>query len=238
MLDSIDNGPLVYATVEEIRQTRHKKYSKLTEEQKLQDDCDVQATNIILYCLPPDVYALVNHHEVAKAIWDKVKLLMKGIEAFTAVLAVLITRASQSRQHGKSEPADNSRSHGRTKFILGSPLGTHTLKNSMNRELQSSREKRLVEGHLFRRLLKMRIEQYFLMTDYSLWEVILNGDSPIPTRVIDGVIHPVAPTIVEQRLARKNDLKARETLLMALPDKHRLKFNIHKYGKSLMEAIE
>nr|GFB02116.1 hypothetical protein [Tanacetum cinerariifolium]GFB05535.1 hypothetical protein [Tanacetum cinerariifolium] len=31
----------------------------------------------------------------------------------------------------------------------------------------------------------MRIEQYFLMTDYSLWEVILNGDSPIPTRVID-----------------------------------------------------
>nr|GEY57092.1 hypothetical protein [Tanacetum cinerariifolium] len=84
----------------------------------------------------------------------------------------------------------------------------------------------------------MRIEQYFLMTDYSLWEVILNGDSPIPTRVIDGVIHHVAPTIVEQRLARKNDLKARGTLLMALPDKHQLKFNIHKDAKSLMEAIE
>nr|GEW48784.1 hypothetical protein [Tanacetum cinerariifolium] len=33
-------------------------------------------------------------------------------------------------------------------------------------------------------LCKMRI-QYFLMTDYSLWEVILNGDSPIPTRVVD-----------------------------------------------------
>nr|GFB91675.1 ribonuclease H-like domain-containing protein [Tanacetum cinerariifolium] len=27
-------------------------------------------------------------------------------------------------------------------------------------------------------LWKMRIEKYFLMTDYSLWEVILNGDSP------------------------------------------------------------
>ncbi|GKA07456.1 ribonuclease H-like domain-containing protein [Tanacetum coccineum] len=27
-------------------------------------------------------------------------------------------------------------------------------------------------------LWKMRIEQYFLMTDYALWEVILNGDSP------------------------------------------------------------
>nr|GFA28554.1 hypothetical protein [Tanacetum cinerariifolium] len=68
-------------------------------------------------------------------------------------------------------------------------------------------------------LWKMRIEQYFLMTDYSLWE-------------------PVAPTTAKQRLAKKNELKARGTLLMALPDKHQLKFNIHKDAKSLMEAIE
>nr|GEV98724.1 hypothetical protein [Tanacetum cinerariifolium] len=33
---------------------------------------------------------------------------------------------------------------------------------------------------------KMRIEQYFLMTEYSLWEVILNGDSPVPTRIVEG----------------------------------------------------
>nr|GEW13126.1 ribonuclease H-like domain-containing protein [Tanacetum cinerariifolium] len=49
---------------------------------------------------------------------------------------------------------------------------------------------------------------------------------------------PVAPTTAEQRLARKNELKACGTLLMALPDKHQLKFNIHKDGKTLMEAIE
>nr|GEU63139.1 putative ribonuclease H-like domain-containing protein [Tanacetum cinerariifolium] len=76
-------------------------------------------------------------------------------------------------------------------------------------------------------LWKMRIEQYFLMPDYSLWEVILNGDSPTPTRVVDG-----------QRLAKKNELNARGTLLMALPNKHQLKFNIHKDAKSLMKAIE
>nr|GFA72264.1 hypothetical protein [Tanacetum cinerariifolium] len=46
------------------------------------------------------------------------------------------------------------------------------------------------------------------MTDYSLWEVILNGDSPAPTRVIRGVVQPVAPTTAKQRLARKNELKA------------------------------
>nr|GEV05977.1 reverse transcriptase domain-containing protein [Tanacetum cinerariifolium] len=87
-------------------------------------------------------------------------------------------------------------------------------------------------------LWKMRIEQYFLMTDYLLWEVILNGDSPAPIRVIEGVGQHVAPTTVEQSLARKNELKARDTLLMAIPNKHQLKFNIHKDAKTLMEAIE
>nr|GEU69440.1 putative ribonuclease H-like domain-containing protein [Tanacetum cinerariifolium] len=87
-------------------------------------------------------------------------------------------------------------------------------------------------------LWKIRIEKYFLMTDYSLWEVILNGDSSAPTRVIEGVVQPVAHTTPEQRLARKNELKAGGTLLMVLLDKHQLKFNIHKDAKTLMEAIE
>ncbi|GJX92879.1 hypothetical protein Tco_0347465 [Tanacetum coccineum] len=68
MLDSIDNGLLVYLTMEENGQTRPMKYFKLTKAQKLQDDCDVQATNIILHGLPPNMYALVNHQEAAKDI--------------------------------------------------------------------------------------------------------------------------------------------------------------------------
>nr|GFA78809.1 ribonuclease H-like domain-containing protein [Tanacetum cinerariifolium] len=53
------------------------------------------------------------------------------------------------------------------------------------------------------------------MTDYSLWEVILNGDSSVPTRLVKDVAQPVAPTTVEHKLARKNELKARvqKTLL-------------------------
>nr|GEU80242.1 hypothetical protein [Tanacetum cinerariifolium] len=66
-----------------------------------------------------------------------------------------------------------------------------------------------------------------------LGEVILNGDSPAPTRVVE-----VAPTTAKQNLARKNELKARGTLLVALPDKHQLKFNSHKDAKTLMEAIK
>nr|GEU54595.1 uncharacterized mitochondrial protein AtMg00810-like [Tanacetum cinerariifolium] len=48
----------------------------------------------------------------------------------------------------------------------------------------------------------------------------------------------VAPTTAEQRLAQKNELKARGTLLMSLPNKHQLKFNSHKDAKTLMKGIE
>ncbi|GJY99561.1 hypothetical protein Tco_0516991 [Tanacetum coccineum] len=80
MLDSLDNGPLVYPTIEVDGVTRPKKYPELIDEKKLQDDCDVQASNIVLQGLPLDVYSLVNHYEAAKDIWDRVKLLMKGTE--------------------------------------------------------------------------------------------------------------------------------------------------------------
>nr|GEX43141.1 hypothetical protein [Tanacetum cinerariifolium] len=83
----------------------------------------------------------------------------------------------------------------------------------------------------------MRIERYFLMTAYSLWEVILNGDSPIPTNVFDGVVQPVAPTSAEKRLARKNVLKTRGTLLTALTESicYRCTFDVQqmsRYGSS------
>nr|GEV34760.1 hypothetical protein [Tanacetum cinerariifolium] len=87
-------------------------------------------------------------------------------------------------------------------------------------------------------LWKMRIKKYFMMTDFSLWEVIINGDSAISKVAFDGVAQPVALLTAEQKLARKNKLKACGTLLMALPDQHQLKFNSHKDAKTLMEGIE
>nr|GEV06346.1 ribonuclease H-like domain-containing protein [Tanacetum cinerariifolium] len=86
--------------------------------------------------------------------------------------------------------------------------------------------------------MKIRIEQYFLMTDYAFWEVILNGDSPPQIRSVDGVETPYPPTTVDEKLARQNELKTRGTLLMALLNEHQLKFNSYKNAKSLMEAIE
>ncbi|GKE60585.1 hypothetical protein Tco_1510952, partial [Tanacetum coccineum] len=43
-----------------------KKYKKLSATEKIQADCDLKETNIILQGLPSDVYYLVNHRRVAK----------------------------------------------------------------------------------------------------------------------------------------------------------------------------
>nr|GFB20604.1 ribonuclease H-like domain-containing protein [Tanacetum cinerariifolium] len=87
-------------------------------------------------------------------------------------------------------------------------------------------------------LWKMRIEQYFLMMNYALWKVIVNGDSPPPKRTVDGVEQSYPPITTEDKLARKNELKAIGTLLVGLPNEHQLKFNSYKNAKSLMKAIE
>ncbi|GJS46724.1 putative ribonuclease H-like domain-containing protein [Tanacetum coccineum] len=83
----------------------------------------------------------------------------------------------------------------------------------------------------------MRIEQYFLMTDYSLWEVILNGNKVLK-RTIGEVEQIYEPTSAEEMQDRRNEIKARGTLLMALPNKDQLKFHSYKHAKLLMEAIE
>nr|GEW62196.1 hypothetical protein [Tanacetum cinerariifolium] len=46
--------------------------------------------------------------------------------------------------------------------------------------------------------------------------VILNGDSPALTRVIEGVVQPVAPTTAEQKLAKKNELKAHVSVVASV----------------------
>nr|GEW30687.1 hypothetical protein [Tanacetum cinerariifolium] len=57
MLDKILNGPLVYVTIEVDGVTRTKTYEELYDKEKLQDDCDIRATNIVLQGLPPDVFS-------------------------------------------------------------------------------------------------------------------------------------------------------------------------------------
>ncbi|GKB21401.1 hypothetical protein Tco_0855324 [Tanacetum coccineum] len=61
-------------------------------------------------------------------------------------------------------------------------------------------------------LWSMRMEQYLTNTDYSLWQVILNGDGPIQI--------------------------AKSILLLAIPDEYELRFHGIKDAKSLWAAIK
>nr|GFC95334.1 hypothetical protein [Tanacetum cinerariifolium] len=58
ILESVENGSLLWLIVKENGVTGQKKYSKLSTTEAIQADCDVKATNIILQGLPPEVYAL------------------------------------------------------------------------------------------------------------------------------------------------------------------------------------
>nr|GEV15784.1 hypothetical protein [Tanacetum cinerariifolium] len=78
ILESIESGPLLWLSIKENEVTRLKKYSELSTTEAIQADCDVKATNIILQGLPPEVYALVSTHKVAKELWKRIQMLMKG----------------------------------------------------------------------------------------------------------------------------------------------------------------
>nr|GEW30282.1 uncharacterized mitochondrial protein AtMg00810-like [Tanacetum cinerariifolium] len=70
----------------------------------------------------------------------------------------------------------------------------------------------------------MRIEQYFLMTDYSLWEVILNGDSPAPTRVVE-----------DKHQLKFNSHKDAKTLMKAIEKRFRGNTETKKVQKTLLK---
>nr|GEV94237.1 hypothetical protein [Tanacetum cinerariifolium] len=55
-------------------------------------------------------------------------------------------------------------------------------------------------------------------TNYALWEVIVNGDSPPPKRTVDGVKQTYPPTTAEEKLARKNELMARDLETLSMDD--------------------
>ncbi|GJR26928.1 ribonuclease H-like domain-containing protein [Tanacetum coccineum] len=91
---------------------------------------------------------------------------------------------------------------------------------------------------------KLRIEQYFQVQDYALWDVIENGNSFKPvartTTNADGTSTSLipGPVTADEKTQKKNDVKARSMLLMALPNEHLLTFNQYKDAKTLFAAIQ
>ncbi|GJW81292.1 RNA-directed DNA polymerase, eukaryota [Tanacetum coccineum] len=95
---------------------------------------------------------------------------------------------------------------------------------------------------------KFRIQQYLQHEHYALWEVIEFGDSyKAPQEEIGKGIageggsakkkgRTLAITAKDMQ-KRRNDVKARTTLLLALPDEHQLRFSKYATAQDLWEAI-
>ncbi|GKA00252.1 retrovirus-related pol polyprotein from transposon TNT 1-94 [Tanacetum coccineum] len=96
---------------------------------------------------------------------------------------------------------------------------------------------------------KFRIQQYLQHEHYALWEVIEFGDSykapqdeagKDKTSTSELSVKQKGRTLAittEDMQKRKNDVKARTTLLLALPDEHQLRFSKYETAKELWEAI-
>nr|GEZ30454.1 hypothetical protein [Tanacetum cinerariifolium] len=91
------------------------------------------------------------------------------------------------------------------------------------------------------------IQQYLQHEHYALWEVIEFGDSyKVPTntdpnntstRKDDEQSGRTVTITTEDMQRKKNDVKARTTLLPSLPDEHQLRFSKYKTAKELWAAI-
>ncbi|GKA35024.1 hypothetical protein Tco_0721515 [Tanacetum coccineum] len=91
---------------------------------------------------------------------------------------------------------------------------------------------------------KLRIEQYFQVQDYALWDVIENGNSfklgAQTTTNADGSSTTLilGPVTADEKTQKKNDVKKRIMLLMAFPNEHLLTFNQYKDAKTLFATIQ
>ncbi|GKB42812.1 ribonuclease H-like domain-containing protein, partial [Tanacetum coccineum] len=104
--------------------------------------------------------------------------------------------------------------------------------------------RRILSRFNSRNLMIWRIEQYFQVQDYALWDVIENGNSFKPaaqtTTNADGSSTTLipGPITANEKNQKKNDVKARSMLLMALPNEHLLTFNQYKDAKTLFAVIQ
>nr|GEU57993.1 retrovirus-related Pol polyprotein from transposon TNT 1-94 [Tanacetum cinerariifolium] len=89
----------------------------------------------------------------------------------------------------------------------------------------------------------IRIKLYFQVQDYALWEVIENGNSwvSVPQTTKENgvsVTKMSVPATIKDKINKKNDVKARSLLLMALPNEHQLTFSHYNDTKTMFAAIE
>ncbi|GJW49608.1 hypothetical protein Tco_0090959 [Tanacetum coccineum] len=62
-----------------------------------------------------------------------------------------------------------------------------------------------------------------------------NGNAPIVTKIVNGKETIIPPTSVEEKAQRRAELKAKYTILMALPNEHQL--NLNNCDENLSDVV-
>ncbi|KAI3681514.1 hypothetical protein L6452_36313 [Arctium lappa] len=83
---------------------------------------------------------------------------------------------------------------------------------------------------------KIRIRQYILLTDYSMWDIIENGPSEAGKIGPDGKRPP--PKTDGERKIRQTEMKALSTLLLAIPNEYQHQFCNCTDAQILWNALE
>ncbi|GJS71302.1 putative ribonuclease H-like domain-containing protein [Tanacetum coccineum] len=84
-------------------------------------------------------------------------------------------------------------------------------------------------------LWSMKMRQYIAITDHILWDIITNGDQATTDPVSSSVSAPKTSLAAN---ARRNNEKALNILLSAIPDRHLLSFHDAEDAKTLWSAIK
>ncbi|GKC38691.1 hypothetical protein Tco_1051075, partial [Tanacetum coccineum] len=125
---------------------------------------------------------------------------------------------------------------------------TRTLYSHKEIDLESAQNNALAKLPLLKQgdydTWRLRIESYIQLQDYALWEIIEDGNSFNPvartTTNADGISTSIilGAITAEEKIQKKNDLKARSILMMTLLSEHLHTFNQYKDAKTLFEAIK
>ena len=83
---------------------------------------------------------------------------------------------------------------------------------------------------------KIRIRQYILLTDYSMWDIIENGPAVLEETNTTGERPP--PKTDGERKIRQTEMKVLSTLLLAIPNEYQHEFHKCVDAKVLWDALE
>ncbi|GJU72965.1 hypothetical protein Tco_1264370 [Tanacetum coccineum] len=220
ILESVENGPLIWPTIKENGVTRPKKYTELSTTEAIQANCDVKATNIILQGLPPEVYALVSNHKVVKELWERIQLLMQGTS--------LTKQERECKLYDEFDKFSYKKGETLRDFFLRFSL----LLNDMNIYIM--------------KLEQFQVNTKFLNTLPLEWSKFVtgcpNGDDPIDAinhmmSFLTGVVTTRYPTTNNQLSNSSSSHVGQSQLVPYILQAQQLKIYLERYNKSVNDTL-